>query len=295
MFRDTNLRKLSLCTADAASHASLILPTLSTLETLQIRGSYLDRCDLELPLSLQKLTFQECYCSPEWLCILIIALSSIGHHIECELDDLELQSSDTVNTSSSQLQASELTTNLMQCDMSNIELHVKTCSRELFEMFRDTNIRTLALGTAAAVSHISQILPTLSKLETLDLSGSYLERCDLQLPLSLQTLYFLEGYCSPEWLCTLIIALSSLGHHIVCVLFNLELQSSSTVNTSSSQLQASELTTNLTSCDMSNIELRVKIGSRELFGMFRETNIRTLWLGTADAVSHASLILHSAS
>ncbi|KAH3786028.1 hypothetical protein DPMN_164128 [Dreissena polymorpha] len=291
MFRDTNIRTLSLGSADATSNVSEILPTMRKIETLHLWGSYLDRLNLQLPVSLQTLTIQESYCSIEWFCGLTIALSSIGHPIIYKLFDLQLHSTDTVTIYSSKLQAPKIKTNLLTSDMSNIELHVKTGSSELFEKFRATSIRTLQLDTADAASHASQILPTLCKLETLHVCGSYMGRCELHLPVSLQTLTFQEGVCSTEWLCSLMIELSSLGHPIKCHLFDLELQLSTIVKTSSFQLQALEMISDLTSCDMFNIELHVKTGSSELFEMFRGTNIRTLSLGTADASSHVSQIL----
>ncbi|KAH3748743.1 hypothetical protein DPMN_183193 [Dreissena polymorpha] len=290
MFRDTNIPTLWLGTTDAASHASQILPTLCNLQSLNLLGYFMDRCDLQLPVSLQTLIVQEGYCSPEWLCSLITALSSLGHPIICKLYGLELQSICPVNASSSQTKASEIS-NLISCDMSNIELFVKTGSNALFEMFRDTSLRTLWIGTAAAASHVSQILPTLCNLETLHLWGYYMDRCDLQLPVSLQTLTFQEVFCSTEWLCSLMISLSAIGHRTICKMYHLELQPSDSDNTSNMQIQPYEIISNLNSCDMSNINLHVETGSRELFELFRDTNLNRLSLGTATAASHVSQIL----
>ncbi|KAH3811453.1 hypothetical protein DPMN_139863 [Dreissena polymorpha] len=291
MFRNTNIRTLSLGTAGAASHASKILPTLCKLETLCLIGSYIGRYDLQLPVSLQRLVFKDGYCSGEWLCSLMIALSSIGHTIQCDLSDIELLSSGVVDTSSSQIQPLEKISNFISCDMSNITLHVKAGSSELFEMFRDTSIRVLSLGTAAAATNASEILPTLCKLEALHLEGSYIGRFDLQLPVSLQRLVFVEGYCSGEWLSSLMIALSSIGHTIWCELYDSELLSSGVVDTSSSQIQPSDKISNFMSCDMSNIMLHVKTGSSELFEIFRDTSIPVLSLGTTAAATNASEIL----
>ncbi|KAH3811506.1 hypothetical protein DPMN_139916 [Dreissena polymorpha] len=291
MFRDTSIPVLSLGTAAAATNASEILPTLCKLEELHLRGSYFGRFDLQLPVSLQRLDFEEGYCSGEWLSSLMIALSSIGHTIRCVLYDSELLSSGVVDTSSSQIQPLEKISNFMSCDMSNIMLHVQTGSSELFEIFRDTSIPVLSLGTTAAASNASEILPTLCKLEELRLLGSYIDRFDLQLPVSLQKLVFEEGYCSGEWLCSLMIALSSIGHPIWCQLYDSELLSSGVVDTSSSQIQPSEKISNFMSCDMSNIMLHVKAGSSDLFEMFRDTSIPVLSLGMAAAATNASEIL----
>ncbi|KAH3811452.1 hypothetical protein DPMN_139862 [Dreissena polymorpha] len=291
MFRDTSIPVLSLGTTAAATNASEILPTLCKLEELRLFGSYIDRFDLQLPVSLQRLVFEEGCCSGEWLCSLMIALSSIGHTIWCELSDIELLSSGVVDTSISHIQPSEKISNFMSCDMSNITLHVKAGSSELFEMFRDTSIPVMSLGTAAAATNASEILPTLCKLEALCLWGSYIGRFDLQLPVSLQKLVFEEGYCSGEWLCSLMIALSSIGHPIWCKLYDIELLSSGVVDTSSSHIQPSEKISNFMSCDMSNIKLHVKAGSSELFEMFRDTSIPVLSLGTAAAATNASEIL----
>ncbi|KAH3786033.1 hypothetical protein DPMN_164133 [Dreissena polymorpha] len=122
-----------------------------------------DRCDLRLPGSLQIFTFQEGFCSKEWICRMMIALSSIGHPIKCQLRNLDLQPSGTFNTNSSQINDSEEISNLMSYDMSNIDLYVETVKREIFDIFSNTNMRTLSLGTADDASNSSQILPTLCK------------------------------------------------------------------------------------------------------------------------------------
>ncbi|KAH3811308.1 hypothetical protein DPMN_139718 [Dreissena polymorpha] len=292
LFSGTSIRTLSLGTA-AASHETQILKTLCKLETLDLRGCYMDRCDFLLPVSLQKLTFQEGYCSREWLCSLTIALCSIGNPIVFRLYDLELQSSRIVDTFSSQKQASGQISDLKSYDMSKITLHVKVGSSELFEMFRDTSIPVLSLGTAAAATNASEIRPTLCKLEKLYLWGSYMGRFDLQLPISLKTLTFGDGCCSTEWLCSLTISLSSKGNPIWCKLYDFELLSSGTVDTYSLQIQPSDQISNLMSCDMSNIMLHVKAGSSELFEMFRDSSIHTLSLGTAAAATNASDILQT--
>ncbi|KAH3811493.1 hypothetical protein DPMN_139903 [Dreissena polymorpha] len=120
----------------------------------------------------------------------------------------------------------------MSCYTSNIALHVEVGISELFEMFRNTSIRTLSLGSASAASHASDILPTICKLETLQLWGLYIGRFDLLLPVSLQKLIVEKGYCSREWLCSLATSLCSIGRPVECQLYDLELLSSGIVDTS---------------------------------------------------------------
>ncbi|KAH3803162.1 hypothetical protein DPMN_156863 [Dreissena polymorpha] len=66
--------------------------------------------------------------------------------------------------------------------MSNIEILVKTDTKELFEILRDTSIGFLDLRTAYCASLASAILNTLNKLTKLDLWGTYTGRCDLKIP-----------------------------------------------------------------------------------------------------------------
>ncbi|KAH3753220.1 hypothetical protein DPMN_187854 [Dreissena polymorpha] len=91
--------------------------------------------------------------------------------------------------------------------MSNIEILVDSGSKELFEIFRDTSIGILDLRTADCVSLTSEILPILIKLEKLYLWGTFMSRCDLQMPSSLKRISFKTGECSSEWLCSLLIKL----------------------------------------------------------------------------------------
>ncbi|KAH3770861.1 hypothetical protein DPMN_172158 [Dreissena polymorpha] len=115
---------------------------------------------------------------------------------------------------------SDLRSNLLSCDMSNIEILVENGSKGLFEIFRDTSIKILGLRNDDCVSQTLDILPTLIKLEKILLYGTYFGDCALQLPASLQCISLQTGECSSEWLYSLLIKLSALGHPVECELLN---------------------------------------------------------------------------
>ncbi|KAH3811116.1 hypothetical protein DPMN_139521 [Dreissena polymorpha] len=114
---------------------------------------------------------------------------------------------------------------MLSFDMSNMTIFVKNGSVELFEILRDTNIGTLNLFTTAdCVSLASKMMYTLKKLKKLILWGTYSGRCTLQLPETLQYVSLQKVECSAEWMCTLLIALSSLDHFVECELWDVVLQ-----------------------------------------------------------------------
>ncbi|XP_052235798.1 uncharacterized protein LOC127847739 isoform X1 [Dreissena polymorpha] len=281
IFRDTSIGILGLRNADCVLQTSDILPTLSKLETLYLQGTYTGHCDLQLPASLNCISLLTGECSSEWLCSLLIKLSELDHPVECVLWDIVVQSDSNTHVSN-------LRSKLLSCDMSKIKLLVNSGSKELFVIFRDTSIGILDLRNADCVSHTSDILPTLSKLEKLYLRGTYTGHCDLQLPASLNCISLLTGECSSEWLCSLLIKLSELDHPVVCVLWDIVVQSDSNTH-------VSNLRSKLLSCDMSKIKLFVKTGSKELFEIFRDTSIGILDLRNADFVSHTSDIIPTIS
>ncbi|KAH3796361.1 hypothetical protein DPMN_149929 [Dreissena polymorpha] len=283
LLRDTSIGILKLWTADCASLASEILHTLNRLTKLYLWGTYTGRCDLRLPASLQCLSVTDGGCSSEWLCSLLITLSSLDHPVECKLWDVVLQSSDESHT-----HISDLRSEILSHNMSNIELLVENGSQELFELLRDTSIGILKLWTADCASLASEILHTLNRLTELYLWGTYTGRCDLRLPASLQCLSVTDGGCSSEWLCSLLITLSSLDHPVECRLWDVVLQSSDESHT-----HISDLRSQILSKELSNIELLVKNGSQELFELLRDTSIGILKLWTADCASLASEILHT--
>ncbi|KAH3699476.1 hypothetical protein DPMN_074432 [Dreissena polymorpha] len=107
--------------------------------------------------------------------------------------------------------------------MPNVEILVENGSKELFEIFRDTGIWILDLGTADCVSHTSDILPTLSKLEKLYLRGIYTGHCALQLLPLLHCVSLVTCECSSVRLCSLLI--SELDNHVKCELWDFVLRS----------------------------------------------------------------------
>ncbi|KAH3753253.1 hypothetical protein DPMN_187888 [Dreissena polymorpha] len=291
IFRDTSIRILDLRTADCVSLTSDIFPTLIKLETLYLRGTFMGRCDLQMPSSLNCISLQTGECTSKWLCSLLINLSALGHLVKCELWNFELQSHEEDCDADSNIHECDLRSKLLACDMSNIEILVDSGSNELFEIFRDTSIGILALRTADSVSQISDILKTLIKLKKLYLWRTFLSRCDLELPASLNCISLQTGECSSEWLCSLLIKLCALGHRVKCELFNFVVQSRGEDCGADSNIHVSDLRYKLLECDMSNIDILVVHGSKELFEIFRDTSVGILALRTADSVSQISDIL----
>ncbi|KAH3796404.1 hypothetical protein DPMN_149972 [Dreissena polymorpha] len=293
LLRDTSIGILDLRTADCASLASEILHTLNRLTKLYLWGTYTGRCDLRLPASFQCIKLQEGGCSSVWLCGLLITLSSLDHPVNCELWDVVLQSSEEICGNEAHTHMSDLRSEILSYDMSNIEILVKNGSAELFELLRDTSIGILDLRTADCSSLASEILHTLNKLTKLYLWGTYTGRCDLKLPASLQCISLHEGGCSSEWLCSLLITLSSLDHPVECELWDVVLQSSEEIREDEAHTHMSDLRSQILSHDLSNIKILVKNGSTELFELLRDTSIGILALTTADCASLASEILHT--
>ncbi|KAH3775289.1 hypothetical protein DPMN_176690 [Dreissena polymorpha] len=221
--RCTSIGKLCLKTADCASSASEFLPTLNKLTELLLCGAYTGRCDLKLPASLKHVSLVECECSSQWLCSLLIALSSLGHPAVCHLWDFVLQLCVEARGGDNHIHLSDLRSDIESRDLSNIGISVHNGSLELIEILRDTSIGFLDLCRADCASLASEILHTLNKLTTLSLRGSYTGRCDLKLPASLQTVLLLQCECSIEWLCSLLITLSLLRHPVQCHLWDVVL------------------------------------------------------------------------
>ncbi|KAH3811105.1 hypothetical protein DPMN_139508 [Dreissena polymorpha] len=82
---------MSLSNVKCASYASKILYTFKNLTKLHLRGTFSGRFTLQLPETLQCISLQKVECSAEWLCSLLIALSSLHHSVRCELWDILLQ------------------------------------------------------------------------------------------------------------------------------------------------------------------------------------------------------------
>ncbi|XP_052235756.1 uncharacterized protein LOC127847710 isoform X7 [Dreissena polymorpha] len=280
-------------TADCASLASEILHTLNKLTKLFLWGTYTGQCDIKLPASLQCISLQKLECSSEWLCSLLITLSSFDHPVTCELWDVVLQSSGYTLGDELHTHVSDLRSEIMSHDMSKIEIMVTKGSKKLFEILRYTSIRILDLRTADFASLASEILHTLNKLTKLYLWGTYTGRCDIELPASLQCISLQEVECSSEWLCSLLITLSSFDHPVTCELWDVVLQSSGDTLGDESHTHVSDLRSKMLSLDMSNIKIMVITGSKELFEILRDASIGILSLRTADCASLASEILHT--
>ncbi|KAH3796688.1 uncharacterized protein LOC127838960 [Dreissena polymorpha] len=293
LLRDTSIGILGMMTADCASLASEIILTLNKLTKLYLLGTYTGRCDLKLPASLEYISLPDGGCSSEWLCSLLITLSSLDHPVECKLWNVILQSSEVTRGDEAHTHISDLRSEILSHDLSNIEILVKNGSAELFELLRDTSIGILSLMTAECTSLASQILHTLNKLTKIYLQGTYTGRCEIKLPASLQCISLQEGECSSEWLCSLLITLSSLDYPVECKLWNFVLQSSEEIREDEAHTHISDLRSEIQSHDLSNIEISVKNGSEELFELLRDTSLGILGLMTAYCTSLASEILHT--
>ncbi|KAH3752216.1 hypothetical protein DPMN_186829 [Dreissena polymorpha] len=295
ILRDTSIGILDLRTTDCASLASEILHTLSSLTKLFLRGTYTGRCNLKLPALLQGITMQTCECSSEWLCSLFIALSSLDRPVRCQLWDVQLQSIEVYHGDESHTRVSDMRSELLSHNLSNIKICVKNGSKELFEILRDTRFGILILRTTGCASLPSEILHTLSSLTKLYLRGTYTGRCHLKLPALFQCISIQKCKCSSEWLCSLFIALSSLDHPVRCQLWDVQLKSIEVYHGDESHTRVSDMRSELLSHNLSNIEICVQNGSKELFEILRDTTIGILDLRTTDCASLASAILHTLS
>ncbi|KAH3802591.1 hypothetical protein DPMN_156269 [Dreissena polymorpha] len=235
------------------------------------------------PNSLQSVCLIECECSSEWLCSLLITLSSLAHPLKCRLCDVVLQPCEEPRGDDNHIHLSDSRSEILSRELSNIGISVENSSMELLEMLRNTSIGNLTLSFADCASLASEILHTLKKLTKLYLRGSYTGRCDLKLPASLQYVSLIKCECSSEWLCSLLITLSSLAHPVKCRLCDVVLQPCEEPH-----IHLSDSRSEIVSRDLSNIGISVKNGSKELIEILRDTSIGNLTLRTADCASLAS-------
>ncbi|KAH3783538.1 hypothetical protein DPMN_161477 [Dreissena polymorpha] len=282
VFRGTNIGILKLDTAECASLASKSMHTLKKFTKLFLWGTYIGRCTLQLPATIHVISLQEVESSSEWLCSLLIELSSLEHPVECELWNVVLQQCADESISYSQSSMSELRSEILSRDMSEIAILVENGSVELFEIFRSTNIGILTLKTAECASLTSRIVFTLNKLAKLCLFGTYRERCTLHLPATLQCISMQEVECSAEWLCSLLVALWTLDHPVECELWNVVLQQCACELGDNSQARVSDFHSEILSIDFTQTTILLTNGSVELFKLFRGTNIGILTVNTAD-------------
>ncbi|KAH3709120.1 hypothetical protein DPMN_068581 [Dreissena polymorpha] len=125
ILRDSSIGILSLITADCVSLASEILHTLNKLTKHYLWGTYTGRCDMRLPASLQCISLQKVECSSDWLCSLLITLSLSANPVKCELWDVVLQPCEEANGDECHIHASDLRSEMLLRDLSNIEILVE--------------------------------------------------------------------------------------------------------------------------------------------------------------------------
>ncbi|KAH3770893.1 hypothetical protein DPMN_172191 [Dreissena polymorpha] len=173
-----------------------------------------------------------------------------------------------------------LQSDLLSIDMSIIHVDVHKGRNELYGGLQCTPIVYIHLLTVFDTAIVSDMLPSFRKLEKIWLCGTYSGKCALKLPAFLHFICLDEYYCSSEWLCSLLIVLSALGHHVKCEMWSCVVQSCREDFGADSTIHLSGLRSKLLSCDMSNIKILVKDGSKDLFEIFRDTSIRILTLVT---------------
>ncbi|KAH3747708.1 hypothetical protein DPMN_182137 [Dreissena polymorpha] len=285
LLRWSSIGKLDLRTADCASLALDIIHTLNKLTTLFLWGIYTGRCDLKLPASLHFISLQKGAISSEWLCSLLIELSSFDHPVMCELYDCVLQPNSKTRRDEPHTHVSDFRSKILSHDMSNIEIIVTRGAKELFEVLRDTSIGFLGLKSAECASLASEILFTLNGLTKLYLWGTYTGVCDFRLPASLQYINLQKVECSSGWLCSLLVKLSFLDHPATCDLYDVVLQSGEETLGYESHTLESDTQSKIRSHDLSNIEILVKSGNLELFELLRDTSIGSLRVIATDTSS----------
>ncbi|KAH3802590.1 hypothetical protein DPMN_156268 [Dreissena polymorpha] len=194
-----------------------------------------------MPALLKNVILRRCECSSEWLCSLLITLSTSDHPVECELSDVELQPCEEARGDEYHIHVSDLRSELVSRDLSYVGIIVRNGSLELMEILRDTSIGKLDLSSADCASLASEILHTLNKLTTLYLNGTYTGRCNLRLPASLQCISLLVVEYTYEWLCSSLITLSTLDHPVECELRDVVLQPWEKAHRGDSQIHVSDL------------------------------------------------------
>ncbi|XP_052259591.1 uncharacterized protein LOC127863953 isoform X2 [Dreissena polymorpha] len=291
LLRGTSIEILELTTTDDVSLAADILPTLSKLETLNICGTFKDRGCVQFPPMLKRLNLCEVKCSTEWFGSLLIKLASLHHQVKCYLFDAAVNNRYTED--GLVVSMSDVHSELLSCDMSRIKLIVENGNRDLYELLRGTSIEILELTTTDDVSLAADILPTLSKLETLNICGTFKDRGCVQFPPMLKRLNLCEVKCSTEWFGSLLIKLASLHHQVRCYLLDADVNNRYTED--GLVVSMSDVHSELLSCDMSRIDLLVRNGSRDLYELLRGTSIGILSFETTDDVSLAADILPTLS
>ncbi|KAH3796555.1 hypothetical protein DPMN_150124 [Dreissena polymorpha] len=91
----TSIQELHCVGNFDVSSCFYVLSSLSQLTYLRIEDTRLME-DIVLPETIQEIDLSKCKCSSEWLCSLLITLSSLDHPVMCGLWDVVLQSSEEI-------------------------------------------------------------------------------------------------------------------------------------------------------------------------------------------------------
>ncbi|KAH3753238.1 hypothetical protein DPMN_187872 [Dreissena polymorpha] len=261
-FYNLNLKELHFIGRINVSLIADVLTSLSNLKYLYIEDSTFHE-EITISATLSRLDLTKITFTVEFLRRLLKQLSLLKHDFFLEMCDVNV----------TDFNKHILQSELLPIDMSNIFIHVKQGNDDLYGLLSCSPIVYMWLMTSDDAALASDILPTFSKLKKLVLCGTFIGRCDLQMPSSLNCIRLVRGECTSEWLCSLLIKLCALDHHIKCELWNFVVQSRGEDCDADSNKHGSDLRSKLLACDMSNIEIVVVSGSKELFEIFRDTSI----------------------
>ncbi|KAH3814341.1 uncharacterized protein LOC127836086 isoform X2 [Dreissena polymorpha] len=154
-----NVNRLDLIGISDVSLFSGLLPSMSNLTYLRIEKTDFNEdivppspvenvLNVRLPIMLQHVDLLNCTISPQWLCSLLITLSSLDHQVKCVLSNVVLYLYKETRGHELRTHVSDLRSEMMSHDMSNIEILVENVSKELFEILRDTSIGIFDLRTS---------------------------------------------------------------------------------------------------------------------------------------------------
>ncbi|XP_052218511.1 uncharacterized protein LOC127836095 [Dreissena polymorpha] len=235
-----------------------------------------------MPASLQCISFDDGECSSEWLCSFLITLSEVHHQVECTMFNFLVKTSDT--ESRIETDSTVIRSELLSCDLSHVKLNVDHNSKVPFELIRSTNINSLLLtaNDDASLDVVTQ--SSLTMLKEIRFKGIHMTRFDHKLPSTLQFMILCDGYCSPDWLKSLMIHLSTLGHTVRLYLYEYALVSSGESN-------AMALEPPILKCeDLSNIKLELMKDSPGLYETLPTINITSL---NMTQIERPDILLHT--
>ncbi|KAH3819524.1 hypothetical protein DPMN_121262 [Dreissena polymorpha] len=189
-----NVKQLALIGNSDVSLFSELLPSMINLTLLLIEESDFNKdnfpppsvenvSNVRLPILLEHVALLNCKISLEWLCSLLITLSSLDHHVKCTLSNVVLHLHKETRRHESRIHVSDLRSEIMSHDMSNIEILVDNVSKELFEILRDTRVRILDLRTAECALDLMKDSPglyeTLPTINITSLNMTKIEHPDM--------------------------------------------------------------------------------------------------------------------